>query len=104
MTLKRELENPGSPLRRYLDARLPDIAAIRASWLRAIEGVECHSPPSVGSSGTPAPYDVLGHAIGLRLSWTMHPGIPAPVAKGARILPLLCGTERGLLDELLHCL
>lgn len=63
MSLKRELENPASPLRVALEAALPDLSPrARSTWNPAMKGVHAAFNPAL-------PADVMGHAISERIAW-----------------------------------
>lgn len=84
MTLKRELERPGSPIRLFLADHLPDTAAARRQYAQALGGATLIGAPAVLSARSqPAParqartaaavrypYDVVGHGFGIAVTLT----------------------------------
>lgn len=95
MSLKRELESPRSPIRRFVDARLPLTVGVLDPWQHALKGIKPRLP-GPDPSGAEAPGAVLGHAIGARVGWAFGPadrpgpraGAAALVADGAPAAPL----------------
>ena len=70
MTLKRELEDPASMIRRWLAARLPDAKPAQHRYREAMRGADTTVPDP--ASGRP-PWDVIGHAISARILWHVDP-------------------------------
>ncbi len=95
MSLKRELENPASPLRVALEARLPDlVSTARNTWNPAIKGAQAAFNPTL-------PADVLGHAISERVAWqfTGTSGMP----NGLNVLAA-AGAHPDVLDGLIEAM
>ena len=88
MTLKQAVEDPQSPLRRFLDTRLPHTRIARTAWKQAVAATADVTPPAVitMASGVTRryPYDEVGHAASLRLTLLFSADIPQPVLPPAR--------------------
>ena len=72
MSLKRALDRPDSPLRRFVDARLPHGDDARAPWgaaLRQVRPVPFPKPPA----GEDVPTAAIGHALRARVLWEFVP-------------------------------
>lgn len=97
MSLRHQLDDPNSAVRRAFEQHLPRLAPVmRATWKPAMAGQEPRRAPD----GAPA--DVLGHALSERLVWTRTPltttGIPL---LGANLL-MQDGASPTLLEQLHH--
>lgn len=68
MSLKRELTEPGSPIRRFLDDRLPNADRARAPWGAALRQVPPLLPPPA-AKGESVPGAAIGHALQARVVW-----------------------------------
>lgn len=99
MSLKRELENPRSPVRRFVDARLPNTTGVLEPWRHALKGVKPRLPAD-DPSGAPAPNAVLGHAIAARVGWAFAPADRPDTRAGAAALQA-AGAPAAVLDDLL---
>jgi hypothetical protein len=93
MTLKRELDDPRSPVRLFFDAHLPGNKAPRAFYAAQLKDAKLlGSPALLALRQTPTPhvpphpYDIVGHSVGIALSllftvdpdrhvrsWSRHP-------------------------------
>lgn len=76
VTLKRELERPDSPIRRFFADRLPQTRTPRAAFRAASASLTPVLPGPVPGGGPfpdRVPWDVLGHAISARLLWNITP-------------------------------
>lgn len=82
MTLKQAVENPHSPLRHFLDTRLPHTKIARAAWKQGVAATADVTPPAVIATATGVtrkyPYDEVGHAASLRLTLLFSADIPTP--------------------------
>ncbi|CAN5446730.1 hypothetical protein BH10ACT1_BH10ACT1_15810 [soil metagenome] len=99
VSLKRELESPASPIRRFLDRRLPGATAVLDPWRKALRNVRPHLPPT-DPSGGPTPNAVLGHAINARVSWDFAPADRPDTRAGGRRL-IADGASAAVIDEVL---
>ena len=99
VSLKRQLENPQSPIRRFVDARLPHTDHVLDPWRRALKGTRPQLPAD-DPAGTPTPSAVLGHAITARIGWTFAPADRPGVRAGAAALEA-AGASTELLEDLL---
>lgn len=99
VSLKRELENPRSPIRRFVDARLPDTAGVLDPWRQALKGIRPRLPAE-DPSGGPTPSAVLGHAITARIGWAFAPADRPDTRAGAAALQA-AGAPAAVLDDLL---
>lgn len=71
MTLKSQLDDPGSPVRRFFaDLLLPDCTAARRHFRDVLADAQTVLPDT---GKAPPPWDVLGHAISVRLLWEIRP-------------------------------
>ena len=93
MTLKRELDDPRSPIRAFFDAHLPDNKPPRATYAAQLkDAMLIGSPRLLALRKTPTPhvpphpYDIVGHSVGIAISllftvspdrhvrtWSRHP-------------------------------
>ena len=85
MTLKRELESPRSPIRRFLDERLPHTTGVLDPWQQAVKGIKPRLP-GADPDGGPTPNAVLGHAITARIGWAYAPADRPDTRAGGRAL------------------
>lgn len=99
VSLKRELENPRSPIRRFVDARLPATAGVLDPWRQALRGIKPRVPAD-DPAGTPTPNALLGHAIAARVGWTFAPADRPDTRAGAAALQA-AGAPAAVLDDLL---
>lgn len=99
VSLKRELENPRSPIRQFVDARLPHTAGVLDPWRHALKGTKPRLPAD-DPTGAPIPSAVLGHAITARIGWTFAPADRADVRAGALALQA-AGAPAAVLGDLL---
>jgi hypothetical protein len=77
MTLKRELEDAGSPIRRFFSEHLPDTRAMTSSYRDAlVDSITILPDPR---AGTP-PWSPIGHAISALLQWQLSPTPTASIA------------------------
>ena len=102
VSLKRELDDPNAPIRRFLDRRLPYWGAARAPWGAALRQVR-PLVPATPKDGTAVPTAALGHAIVLRASWMFGPLTLGSLADGASLLADH-GADREVLDGVLEIL
>lgn len=82
MSLKRQLEDPRSPLRRLFAERLPGHAAVQARW-RHDAGTATGTPLLPPAAAVRPPYDVLGHVLGSLVGWMIAPGTNSATEEGA---------------------
>ncbi len=82
MTLKQMLDKSQSPLRVWLDARLPNVSVPRAQWKAQLDRAELTGPPA-GPDGARPDYSWLGHGIGQRVQWMFTPAVSDAVMQGA---------------------
>lgn len=95
MSLKRELENPTSPLRTTLEAMLPDLGPhMRSTWNPQMKGTVARFNPDL-------PGDVLGHAISERIAWQFS-GTGGHL-HGVTVLDM-AGTHADVLDGLIEAM
>ncbi|MCU1497939.1 MAG: hypothetical protein JWM47_1892 [Acidimicrobiales bacterium] len=99
VSLKRELENPGSPIRRFLDRRLPETTTVLDPWRKALRNVKPHLPPDDPTGGA-APNAVLGHAINARVAWDFAPADRPDTRAGAALL-VADGASAAMVDDVL---
>jgi len=85
VTLKRELESPRSPIRRFLDERLPHTTGVLDPWQQAVKGIKPRLP-GADPDGGPTPNAVLGHAITARIGWAYAPADRPDTRAGGRAL------------------
>jgi len=87
MTLKLAVENPASPLRRFIDERLPHTKVVRALWRQAVATSADVTPPAEITAETGEsrkyPYDEVGHAASLRLTLLFSGDVPTPATPPA---------------------
>lgn len=87
MTLKQAVEDPHSPLRQFLDARLPNTKTVRAAWKQAVTPIADVTPPAelttAAGETRKYPYDEVGHAASLRLTLLFSADVPTPATPPA---------------------
>ncbi len=97
VSLKRELESPRSPIRRFLDDRLPHTTKVLDPWQRALKGVKPQLPGD-DPSGQPTPNAVLGHAISARIGWGFAPADRPGIRAGAQAL-VAAGCSAAVMED-----
>ena len=81
MSLKTELQKAGTPLRVWLDERLPHVNGPRGKVAASLRGVT----PCLPAAEKPA-WMLLGSAISARLVWQIAPGEQTTVQNGAGVV------------------
>lgn len=102
MSLKRALDRPDSPLRRFVDARLPYGDEARAPWgaaLRQVRPVPFPKPPA----GEDVPTAAIGHALRARVLWEFVPLDEARLRDGAELV-VEAGADPTTVADLLDAL
>ena len=99
MSLKRELESPRSPIRRFLDERLPETTGVLDPWQKALRGVKPQLPGD-DPAGEPTPNAILGHAITARIGWDYAPADRPGIRAGGLAL-VADGASAPMIDDLL---
>lgn len=89
VTLKQAVEDPGSPLRQFLDSQLPHTKDVRAAWKRQPPPDIDLSPPkdafTAGVEGVQRyPHDEVGHATSIRLTLLFSPEVGAAITPPRR--------------------
>lgn len=98
MSLKRELESPRSPIRRFLDEQLPYTAGVLDPWQKALRGVKPQLPGE-DPAGEPTPHAILGHAITARIGWDFAPA-DRPGTRAGGLALVAEGASATMVDEL----
>lgn len=100
MTLKRELDDRRSPIRRFLDERLPHTTGVLDPWQRAIRGIRPQLPVD-DPDGGPPPNAVLGHAITARIGWAFAPA-DRPDTRSGGLALVADGAPAALVDAVIE--
>lgn len=88
MSLTRELDRAGSPVREFFDQRLPTTRDVRRRFVQELADSVTVLPDS---GGAPAAWSVLGHAVSARLLWELEPAGGAIGGESAMGLIQWCG-------------
>jgi hypothetical protein len=94
MSLKRQLDDPRSPVRQFFADRLPHVDEPRAQWKAALAGKDPLIP--VAPDGDPIPWDSIGHAVGALIAWSLTPGVPHWAELGADVVERYRRSTAGL--------